>query len=85
MSDLLDRVVPRWSVMWKSKNMVDGQRQYIMWHHGQPLLFTTRAGARAWIEENYGYIKTRQDLRVEPHGWRLPEAVKVDVVIRRKV
>ncbi len=45
------------------------------------MLFRTRAECRAWIDEHYGYIRTRADLRAEPHGWRMPRAVKVRVVL----
>lgn len=49
--------------------------------HCLPLLFRTRSTARAWIEEHYGYIARRPDLRKEPHGWRTPQAVRVIVTI----
>lgn len=47
---------------------------------GWPQLFRTRRECRAWIEEHHGYIRTREDLRRPPHNWRMPRAVKVDVV-----
>ena len=31
------------------------------------------------IEENYGYIKTRPNLRQYPYGWRLPKPIKVTI------
>jgi hypothetical protein len=46
------------------------------------VLFRTRQKAREYINEKYGYIRTRPDLRVEPHGWRIPTAIKVDVVVK---
>jgi hypothetical protein len=42
-------------------------------------LFRTRHDCRAFIEERYGYIRTRSDLRREPHGWMVPRAVRVEV------
>lgn len=65
----------RWSVKWHPG---------IMWHNCQPLLFFTRREARAFIQEHYGYIKTREDLRRPPHNWRLPTAVRVTVDIKEK-
>ena len=43
------------------------------------LLFNTRKEARKFIKENYSFIRTRKDLRKEPHGWRMPKPVKVNV------
>ena len=72
-----------WMPMWKSNNKLDGKKRYLIKFHykyaGRALLFTTRQECRDWINKHYGYIKHRKDLRSEPHGWRLPEAVKVDV------
>ena len=65
----------RWAVKWD---------RAVMWHRCLPLLFRTRREARAWIEEKYGYIKTRKDLRSAPHHWRLPTAVLVTVTLRQK-
>ena len=44
-----------------------------------PALFRTRREAREYINEKYGYIRTRKDLRAEPHFWRMPRAVRVSV------
>jgi hypothetical protein len=70
-----------WAPKWVSCNALDGPRQHIMFEAGFPLLFKTRAECRAFIKERWGYIATRRDLRVEPHGWRLPVAVRVKVEI----
>lgn len=40
--------------------------------------------ARSFIKEKYGYIATRGDLQREPHGWRVPQAVKVSVVVQEE-
>ena len=48
-----------------------------------PVLFLTRKGCRWWIEERYGYIRTRPDLRRPPHNWRVPRAVRVTVEVAR--
>ena len=63
----------RWAVQWNHG---------IQWHACLPNLFLTRKAARAWIEKEYGYIKTRPDLRSAPHHWRMPTAVLVEVVLR---
>ena len=68
----------RWTAQW----MTSRGPKHIMWRHGEPLLFHTRREARAWIEENYGYIKTRPDLRAHPHNWRLPRAIRVAVILK---
>ena len=71
-----------WAVKWHSRSLACGKQEYLM-GAGKipPLLFKTRAGARAHIRTNYGYILTRPDLRREPHGWKMPVAVKVTVKI----
>lgn len=63
----------RWAVKWHVG---------IMWHDCKPLLFRTRKEARIWIDEHYGYIKDRYDLRSAPHHWRLPKPVKVEVIFK---
>ena len=68
-----------WGIRWHSKNRSDGVSEHLMYKGCLPLLFTTRREARAYIQKWYGYIKERDDLRREPHGWRLPTAVKVSI------
>jgi hypothetical protein len=73
----------RWAVQWRSCNRLDGRREFFLWlNPSTPALFQTRAEARAYIREKYGYIAERPDLRREPHGWRLPRPVKVTVALR---
>jgi len=67
----------RWGLLWRSLDS-----EHVMWHDLKPLLFQTRSEARAWSSERYGYIRTRQDLRRAPHGWRVPQPVLIDVVLR---
>lgn len=71
----------RWAVRWHSHNRLDGVTEHWMWEDLRPLLFCTRREARAYIQSKYGYINVRPDLRAEPHGWRLPRAVRVRVVL----
>jgi hypothetical protein len=49
------------------------------------LLFKTRKECRSWIKGTLGYIAKRKDLRVEPHGWKVPKAVRVRVTISEEV
>ena len=72
-----------WAVEWHSVNS-DGNRRHLVWDHesGEPFcyrLFRTRRECRAWIDKHHGYIRGREDLRREPHGWRVPRAVRVTV------
>ena len=48
-----------------------------------PNLFLTRVSALAAIEKKYGYIRTREYLRIEPHGWHMPIPVKVKINLVR--
>jgi len=70
----------RWTPEWHSNNKLDGVRRVLMWDCGEPLMFRTRRECREYIEQRWGYIKTRKDLRAEPHGWRLPKPVKTKIV-----
>lgn len=67
----------RWAALWHSKSRLSGVTEHLIFENFMPKLFRTRAEARAFIEERYGYIKDRKDLRGQPHGWRLPSPIKV--------
>ncbi len=69
-----------WSPKWLSCNQLDGQREYLIWDKLMPVLFRSRRECREWIERKYGYIRERDDLRKEPHGWRLPRPVRVELI-----
>ena len=58
---------------------MDGLSEHLIWDGGIPALFRDRKSAKAFIKSKYGYIMRRPDLRAEPHGWRLPMAVRVVV------
>ena len=73
-------MVNLWAAEWYSKNLLDGERRHIINLNCLPALFRTRRECRAFIKEKYGYIAERPDLRVEPHGWRMPQAVKVEII-----
>ena len=68
-----------WGAEWHSKNGTDGECRHIMYERGMPVVFGTRAEARHWITMKYGYIRHREDLRKEPHGWRVPRPVRIEV------
>jgi len=70
-----------WGGQWYSRNRLDGVTRHLLYDNCLPVLFRTRRECREYIEREYGYIKDRKDLRGEPHGWRLPKAVKVGVVL----
>ena len=74
-----------WLPEWYSKNKLDGvTRHLIRYERGQPLHFRTKRECAAFIKATYGYIGKRRDLRVEPHGWRVPKPVRVKIVKVRK-
>ena len=73
-----------WAPKWSQTNKLDGHREYLrLWYgyRGQryPAVFLTRRECREFIESEYGYIRAREDLRKEPHCWRVPTAVKVEI------
>ena len=72
----------RWAVLWHS-DAFDGCSRYFLWNGTQPWLFRTRREARTHIREKFGYIRERPDLRGQPHGWHVPQAVRVEVALIR--
>ncbi len=72
----------KWAVQWRSDNTLDGRTRRLQGDfHGLSMLFHTRRECRAHIEQEYGYIRTRSDLRAEPHGWKMPVATRVLVTV----
>ena len=70
-----------WAVKWRIRNRIDGDNSHLIRDPiGIVKLFKTRLEARAYAQLKYGYIKLRPDLQREPHGWRFPTAVTVEVV-----
>lgn len=69
-----------WAIRHVSYNRLDGYHEYL---EGDPdtqthlRLFQSRSGAREYISQKHGYMRTRPDLKREPFGWKVPVAVKV--------
>lgn len=73
-----------WAPLWCKTNQLDGHVEYLcLWHPhlrlGFPTIFRTRLECREFIQKEYSYIKHRPDLRREPHCWRMPKPVKIDI------
>lgn len=75
--------VPRWGLLWHSRNRTDGVSEHLIYENRMPVMFLTRKAAREWANDHYGYIKARVDLWIEPHGWRMPRPVRVKVIVCR--
>ena len=71
------RPIVRWGLLWRSCNKLDGQSRHLICSNCLPVIFLTKRQAREYAREHYGYIARRQDLRREPHGWRMPIPVRV--------
>ena len=69
--------VTRWGVLWRQSSTLDGKSEHLCFENLLPVLFVTRAEARAWANARFGYIKDRPDLRAEPYGWKMPVPVRV--------
>lgn len=69
----------RWGLMWRSFNQIECLTLALMFDDGLPLLFKTRAEARAFANKEYGYIRERKDLQTEPHGWKVPLPIRVRI------
>lgn len=70
-----------WIALWREDSRLDGHKEHPINEACRPLLFDSRADARAWIAERYGYLRDRPDLRAEPHGWKMPKAVRATVTV----
>lgn len=68
-----------WACLWRSCNALDGERSHLLRENGVPVLYPTRQLARNYIAIKFGYIARRPDLKAEPHGWKMPVPVRVDV------
>ncbi|MGH6822030.1 MAG: hypothetical protein ACREC4_00835 [Methylocella sp.] len=83
-----------WALKWIADNKLDGYREHL---NGRvflgsaplppecggyaPMLFQTKREAQELCRKQYGYIAKRNDLRVEPHCWRMPKVIRVNVTI----
>jgi hypothetical protein len=76
-----------WAAKWYSKSKLSGESIHLIYDTstGVPALFRTRQQCRDFIRANYEYIKRDKSLREEPHGWRMPKPVKVEVREKREV
>jgi hypothetical protein len=77
----------RWAIQWRSENKLDGYTEHFKWNWRDPdrvtpALFRTRQEARNYINKYYSYIRTRTDLKAEPHGWKCPRPIKVKVILQ---
>jgi len=68
----------RWGLKWHTVGF--DPHDHMMYEDRMPVLFRTRAEARQWVEKKYGYIRNRKDLRGWPHGWRIPQPIRVKIV-----
>lgn len=77
--------VADWAAEWYSKNLLDGINRHLL-RNGDCIvqMFKTRRETREFIKREYGYIKHRKNLRSEPHGWRSPRPVRVEVKVVRR-
>jgi len=80
-----------WAIKCAYDNLSEGYQEHIEcdWKRkeatrtGLPwLIFRTRAEARAYREDRYGYLRDRPDLKLEPFGWKMPKVIKVIVSIK---
>ena len=75
------KAVLSWGVKWRSCSKRDGVMEHIISYCRLPVLFKTRKQARRHIEDRFGYIRNRPDLRCEPYGWKTPVAIRVTTAV----
>lgn len=69
-----------WAIRHRSVSRLDGERIHFDYDAASPRLFRSRAAARRYIEEHFAYFRCA-DLKAEPHGWKFPQAVPVNVSV----
>lgn len=74
----IESQVFRWALEWRGA----GGKHFI-WEDMRPLLFVTKREAIKYAVAEYGFIRTRNDLRSPPHNWRMPRPVRVEVVLKQ--
>ena len=75
MNTLYTQTKLRWGIKWVSDNL-DGHTEHFMGNPAGWFVFRTRAEARAYRDEHYGYLRDR------PDQWKLPRVVKVILSIQ---
>ena len=78
----VSKSMTRWVAIFRSWNADGSLYEHVIFDDCTPRLFGTRREAREWIEEKYGYIKVRRDLRVAPNRWRFPRTAKAVISIK---
>jgi hypothetical protein len=75
-----------WGALFRSKNKLDGYNEYLIYKYSEcvPALFKTRREAIEYINKRYDYLRSRKDMRQEPHGWMIPQPVKVFITYKTK-
>ena len=63
-----------WCVLWDSRH-----EQHLMFDGPKPLAFKTKKQCKKFIDEKWGYIKNRPDLKTAPYYWRLPKPVRIRI------
>lgn len=86
-----------WGVRWESNSRLDGEQRWLIGSANTlhyihyitelqgctgSLMFESRRACQEYIKEKYGYIRDRKDLREEPHGWRMPKATRIKIVVK---
>jgi len=75
-----------WSVLWHSKNCLDGIKEYIVHENQLPVLFHTKREAKEYIKRRFGYIATRKDLRIDTEPLNaipIKRDYRVDIEVER--
>ena len=78
----MSKTTKAWAVLWRSECRLDGKVERLVgspWFPLKTALFASRAKAREYAQRKFGYIKNRKDLRQEPHGWKIPKVIQVEV------
>lgn len=96
----MNKTVTTWAIKLRtSDKSLDGETEKIMGGcgrytvpsprlhgiYGIPAMFNSRAEARAFIEDNFGYIRERKDLQDYPHGWKMPIPVRITISVEAPV
>ena len=71
------KLILAWAVLWRS-----GGEKYLLCDDSPlPLMFPNRRAAREAVWKRYSYIAHRSDLRAAPFFWRMPQVVRIRVMV----
>lgn len=81
-ADMTPKSIPRWGILHRKENKLDGKKSWLRCDRTcMPEMFQTREEAREFISVNLKSTYSRPELKIEPHGWKMPIPVKIEIIV----